>query len=1124
VSNPLFLVGPNQGYKQVGDAVAAIQAEVGQYLENDVEIRIVESGGYKPFRIDETIRTNAYSLTVGSGSGVEAIVSGKLSSDTNGAVIFSHNTNVLIKGLVFQDLRYGVLFQDNAHFGIVDKCRFHRCTNASIYATVCQGMSATNNEVHGSARGIGFLQCNGSYVVHNSIYTPPGATNAALALTLGVSPSEFFPEAAIEDRKIFVWNNNVYADGSLCLLLNAKDILEIDSNYNNFYAPGGKICRAVTPGKTHDSRGFRLPANEMVAVVNTDKTSLSTWRTYSNADSNSISVQPHFQQKDPTVESSTVSLQLKTVSTLFGRGSTAVPAPIWGNSSLKSTDLLTQNRGNPPAVGAYEKSLIPSIPDDENDDPVEQMDDTTGVDYTCGDRFSVLDLAVLRLAQQVPCWKPQVHRGYFFARDLPYYLYSQKKGVTLASITFDEFHLGLTPMETGQLVEVNGEELPSSNWNLNGSTLQVHHGGLDLDHLGGDVVFKGLYNDWNDDDTGFDLKEVRYEFRLKEGKRRYILSDTPVDAAPVVVTDDTVEAFTRLGTPPGQFRLGAVVEPWGREIEFRDSNLLDNPTFHYETETLPEDWELTGQVSLLSSYSQTGEDIYPYRGDNFASLTSSGWIGQTVSVDPNEEYHGSVYVSAPEGMTGEFVTSLIQYDYLQRELGESDIVTGQVESNMWFRAEVSYPTLNADAAYAMWKIEGTGPLFLDCPQFEMDSTSTPFNYLPRGADMTIEYETLDTRFYTIKDLDVSPFRNSMQNGFVHIPSVPARQFDTASPADATTLSDWRWSKGRTDVLPWARVGGVNKWRRVRGWDNDEVLKVSREASFGLVMQQPAHVELEPSLPIARQGSRGREFLAEVRNTADNPYAFEDISLSLRERQGEFPGWLARREYGYYTDLGQSITPEANERGEVIGRFIPPGPADVEHRWSVVTGQDNTTFVDLPYEVSKLNHGNPTLHDDFGILLQEDALTGERIIHARPEGAYSVYEFAGEYPVFGSLTIEESSDVTGWDYPLGESRNHLIDETEFFMNYETNRLALIGRGRKPVRATYLKRRSWALPEFPRRLFFENSLVGDLTGVMVRYDTRMQITVQAEGPEGMTQGRPVHRVADVIAQNPNRGDIR
>ena len=53
--------------------------------------------------------------------------------------------------------------------------------------------------------------------------------------------------------------------------------------------------------------------------------------------------------------------------------------------------------------------------------------------------------------------------------------------------------------------------------------------------------------------------------------------------------------------------------------------------------------------------------------------------------------------------------------------------------------------------------------------------------------------------------------------------------------------------------------------------------------------------------------------------------------------------------------------------------------------------------------------------------------------------------------------------------------------------------------------------------------DNSLIDDLTGVVVRYDAKMDLTTKAEGPDGMTLGRPVHRTVNIVAQNPHRGEV-
>lgn len=1107
MSNPLYLVGPNQGYKQVGDAITAIRREVEYKLVNDVEIRIVETGGYKPFKVP-TLRTSGYVLTIGAAPSIDAIISGKLAEDTTKGINLLWATGVTIRGLVIQDFNTGI-YASVLDDLTVEGCRIHRC-RVGIHANRVTKVTTANNEVHVSQTGISLQACDGQFVAHNSIYVRAGGH-------VGLSIYQRSADTTLDER-MYVWDNCIFADGATCIRSYRHQYDQFDSDWNNLYAPGGYVAYLYRGGRLYDKTTRKVISAGNTNIPQGYKT-LGDWQSLGH-DKNSKSVQPQYQVKEATEENASPNLQLKKTSVLIDAGKTIASGsgvPTWGDSSLTSLDLLRRTREDPPTIGAYE--LIAQA-DPGNNDPTSQ--DFTG-EMVCGDRVSVLDLAVLRLGQEVPCWKPQVHRGYFFGRDLPYYLYAGKEGVTLEDVAFTEFHMGVLPIFTGQEVEVNGVEIPPSNWNVHGSKLHVHHRGLGLDHLGGDVLVRAEYRDWNTDTSGFDIKPITYEFHLREGKQRYVLPNTPLDAGPVVVTDDTVNALNDISHLPQQFKVGDHVEPWGPELEFRNPNLLFNSAFHYQTSDLPDDWDTEGQVTSLSEYDQTGAaNVYPYHGDYFLQLDTGAQVSQVVPADPTVNYSETMYLAVPQGYTGEVVTHFTQLDALKRIIKSSQPVTGEITSSTWTRYEVQFSGFASDMAYLDVKIEGSGNLLLDAVQFE-NYTGTDYVHLPRSEDMTIEYETSDVRFYTIRDLDLSPFRNRMESGFLHIPAVPAHQFDTGAPTDATTLSDWRWTKGRTEVLPWARVGGMNKWRRMRGWDDSNELEVSRESAFGLELQQPADVQFEPGLPIARQGSVGSEFVAEIRNTADNPYAFEGIEISIKEKYGNFPGWLARREYGYYTHLGQHVEPLANERGEVIGRFIPPEHGEVEYRGTVETGGDNVAFLDMPYAVSHANHGNPTLHDELGLLLTEEIGTGEKVIHPRPEGEYSIYEMEGEYPYFGTMTVVESDGTTGWGYPMGESQSHYIDDTEFFMNYKANRVALFGRGRQPIRVTYSRRQTWTRPDYPRRIYMDNSLIDALTGVVVRYDAKMDLTTKADGPDGMTRGRPVHRTVDIIAQNPHRGEV-
>ena len=125
MSNPLYLVGPNQGYKQVQDALWALSQEVGYSLVNDVEIRVVESGAYKPFKIF-TLRKTSYTLTIGAAPGVDAVISGKVAESKGTGIRLQWCSGVTIRRLIIQDFTYGIYGNSSTHYLTVDGCRIHR--------------------------------------------------------------------------------------------------------------------------------------------------------------------------------------------------------------------------------------------------------------------------------------------------------------------------------------------------------------------------------------------------------------------------------------------------------------------------------------------------------------------------------------------------------------------------------------------------------------------------------------------------------------------------------------------------------------------------------------------------------------------------------------------------------------------------------------------------------------------------------------------------------------------------------------------------------------------------------------------------------------------------------------
>ena len=1138
----LYLVGTNQAYKQPEDAINALVRDQGSVkFALPQEIRFVESGGYRPFIVDRTLRPGSLGLTIGAAPGVSAVIDGALKPSASAAVLVQdHVTNVHLRSLVTRGTEYGVSFMHNADEGVVEGVRCIGHSGWGIHSWSCSRMTVVDCEVWGCRIGIGLHANRGCLVAHNSIYSAPGAGTGVHCGVLLSHEGDMR-----EDENLF--NNAIYADGTVCIWILGEDLKDLVSDGNCLYAPGGSIGYIWYPQKT-------TPTRVIPARAGLDR-SLASWRNRTGQDLNSIQAPPGFQRIRPDTSGPAISLAPLATSPLLKKGlhlptlrvtrsyteighwiEEKQPAiPSWTSSSYLSDDVRGAARGLLPSIGAYERPVQQDDP--RNDDPDKQPDDTdTGTlpEAECGDRVSIIDRGVLQEKRRVPCWNPEIHRGYFWVRDMPYYLYAEKEGVTLGDITFSEFDLDVDPEDTGLEVSVGTAAIPSSRWDKHGPRIRIHHKDLEVGHLGDNAVVRGTYLEWDTGIDGFLSKDIRYEFPLAEARRRYILPSVPADAGPVVVTDDTVNPMNDQTHLPAQFRLGAAVPPWGPEVVFRNPNLLRNSAFHYATSGLPDDWEHdTGAAGpdMLDVLPQADAyDIHPFHGDFFLNLESDQWVKQVVRIDRMKAHVLSFHVAAESGKTGEYEAYVDEFDHMKRRLrtgaaflaGSIEPDTGIDASGPWERVHARIPDPDTGTAYVEVRIAGRD-LLLDAVQLEEGTGTTPYVHLPRGEDMTIEYETSDRRFHRVDDLDLSPFRNRMPEGFLHIPAVPARQFDPDAPVDATTVSDWRWPEGRTRHLPWAKAHGMNKWRRVRRWETGNRLRISGEAAFGLRVRQPRVVLVVPDVPVARQGSRGVEVVAEVRNEADNPYAFERVNLSVKETHGRYPGRLARRTYGYFTHLGTEISPESNNRGEVAARYIPPWAEDVEYRGPVPVPRQGVAYVDVPYRVDKTNHGNISLHDRFGTLVD---VTGEDVTEGanpRVEGDYSVYDLA-DRPHFASLTVRESDGDTGWGYPLEETRNALMSEAEYFVNYGTNRVVLSGR-RRPIRASFNRRLLWTDRQFPRRVYIDVSALDGLTGEMViRYDAEVEMTVRADKPAGITRGSPVHRTIPVVVQNPHRGDIR
>jgi hypothetical protein len=658
---------------------------------------------------------------------------------------------------------------------------------------------------------------------------------------------------------------------------------------------------------------------------------------------------------------------------------------------------------------------------------------------------------------------------------------------------------------------VSGKLIPDENWDLAGKHLEVHHKELGIGSLGADITIEGIWNDWNTGNNSFQQKTFRHVAKMIDGTQRYVLPGGIEDAGPVIVTDDTIDRINDKDLLSQQFRVtGTTV----LDIEFKHPNKLLNPTFHYDLE----DWESTGATPITSTGS-----LNPLVGDGMAVL---GELAQQTRVDEGQEYTLSAYAAT---MTGSYNLDFTPtyYDALNRAL-DTGSATSQLVDTDWTRYSFSISEVPTGATSVHLSLATTGELILDCVQFEEGDLS-PFSHLPRGDDMTVEYETGAGGWYQVGDLNLAPVRNSMHSGFIHIPAVSAHQWDTGALLDTTTLNDWRWAWGRTDLLPWAKTHGINKWRRVTAFDEESPLVPTDELAYGLPVASPSTVVPEPGLPLARQSTDGIEFALEVRDTNRNPYSFEDMYLQTYEEQGAFPGYLAFRQMGRYTQLGQTISPETDPKGQVTARFIPPLDSDIEFRGDKPEIVDPPTgrasgYISTRYTVNPTNHGNVSVLDQFETLITGQLGVTETRLLPRHEGAYSVYDLPGEYPVIGTITVQEEDSTGGLGYPLEESRNPLLEDSQFFVGYEEGRLSLKG-SRKPVHTAYRRRLTWLEPTQPTRVHIDQEILDAFTGDMVvRYDAKIKIAAQAAAPTGLSEGSVAWKVFDAVAQNPHRGEVR
>lgn len=1150
----LYLVGHDQQYKQVGEALAQLRADQGiSAFTAAQEIRIVRSGVYEPFAVgaSQLIPNGSSRLKFTVADGVNATVSGRVAPDRGhfGASVDTPYTD--IDGIRFRDFQKGIVYGPSASYGRVMNTRVENCSNAGIWLDGVTETLVLNNALVDNDIGLGVTRGKQIVAVFNTIFQRQGKD-------VGV----FFD---IEDQgKLYLWSNILSCIGGACLRFFRRDVENrLQANWNNYWAPGGNVVEILE----------NFGDSSLLTEVRSD---YESWKRFMAGDEESMSTDPVFVNPRSTEQNPDIDVRLASASPL-SRGSIAwgespqtaqLLLPSWVDSTLLKKDKDSNDRGAISSrtiqiddrtlvvdylypvttIGAFDILAEPSF----YNAPVFTDEEETPV-VTTGVRRSVVQRSAGAYAKEVECWSPRVHRGYFWVRDREYYLYSEKRGCTLQDISRTFWTTSVNLIGSTVEVSIGSTSVAQDSWDIHGDQFVLHHKGLELTSMDDQVKVTGEYDEWSQTKQGFNRKKITLYLRLRDGETRYVLPETPKDSGPFIVTDDTIGRMNDRSFIPQQCRLkGSTIPGEEMELEFLHNNLLLNGDFHYG-DSCAGNWEVKGISS--TQLTKSGQR-WPLRGDHMVQLTggpnTGAYVGQQVRIDPDDSYFFSVYCGG-----GNLLFKALFLDAFNREItgyahqvvltattgwhrvgarltnATPDLTnTGAADVTAWFtEADIAMPT----GAHSVLLQLSSDQAIVDCAQFEQGFQPSKFSSLPRGPDLTVEYEKGEGRFYEIEDLTLAAVRNPMHAGFLYIGAVPARQFDIGAPVNATTLGDWRWGTGRTDVLPWAKVHGINKLARVVAWNELDELQSPREISPGLPVPNPSEIEMDPGQLVARQGNSGEYSVVEVRDDQGNPYAFERVQLDLYCDNGAFPGYLSLSRWGLPTNLGQSIIGRTNERGQLSVRFIPPNPDQIEFRGTkpAATEQFSTgdtvlyesAFLDLPYPVNEENHGNPTIHQEDGGLVSIEGVTTAMRVFPVSEDGNATYHLTGYYPVPNTMVFQLESPTGGLSYPFGETYNEIPGVAEFKTNYEQGKLSIKGTTRQPARIVMKTRTVWRDPKFPNRLYFDSRYLAEVTGdIVVRYDSFARLQVRALPPEGLDTGTDAWREFDgMIMQNPHRGEV-
>lgn len=1184
-----YLVGPSRNYPTVNDALLALM-EDGPELTTDVEITIAESGVYPPFSIPDGLRPSSLArLTIKADVGVVPVVdyrpflSSPYVNDIGyGGILFHSGTKyVTLQGLHIRKASVGIYIPQDCDNIEIDRCLVYSCTKG-VYANLCREL-AISNSIFGdcSEYCIALNQVKNAAIVHSTLFNQQTDRPAFNLLHFQPWAKTVAGDPYGTTGLLYLYKNIFVARSGFAVECYRKDLDKIRSDLNVWWVPNAILDPSVTQttglAKVLEITAGGTSTEYIPALAPTlDTDDGSSWQSRTSQDMRSVSDDPVFRSSDPATAS--------TADSPFGRPSTFVTSiylspnmavddedllPSFFRQSLLLEDFEQTSRLERATNGALQVEGVSSIDFDPYDD---SFSDPTGEATSC--QPDIASVAIETFKRAVPVWNLSLKPGPFFVRDQGFWLYGQKRAVTLAQAQRTKFALATLLVPDSVSVSVNGVDVTSTaRWDIEGYTFVLYHNGLDIE-FGTDVEIVGQTRVWDQATLGFTLADSTHRLKIRSGVSECVLPSVPTPGAPIVVTDDLLRPLDSLDLAQ-EFRVDRDPDTGDVLLEFGGArNHWANPDFAYVDESttellpfglfgaMPLEHEQNGNIAVLGFTAPTGEllELVPLRAGRVLAYgdedPTSQWVAQHLPFVPDGPWVLSLYAGSLTEQTGDLQIGVTWFDRNYDQLGDEEVFDFDVAPGsesvefqrfglgLWTEADATpgRPALTTylagaatgepheDTHYARIRISGR-MIAIDAVQLERGFRPTAFTRIPRGDDLTIEYEEGDGILCRVKDFNLQPVRSAAGTGFLSIIPVPARQWDLSAPAGTTTLSDYRWPWGRLNLLPWAKTSGFNKYRGVAWFSTTDRRKQPEPIALDGAIGYPSKIGTTPGSITAVQGGIGVTFGVEVTDQIGNPVAFGDLRATVSDPTGEYPGDLMLREWGLPIALGPSIVEALDEAGSMSLSWLPPGYEDVQYAGAIPAIEDSTSefgglgagFVRTRYRPHRLNHANARLFDasDYEIAPTGEPVTGE-FFGSYSEDTDITTISLSRAAMPGTVSVFAGVDED-FDTPLAEvwSSPPLLDR-QFDVDYESGLIEIRGYWEKPFLVVYSPLRLWTHPVYDRRVYISADALDEVTTeqIFVRYDAEIDVYLEALPPRGFYTHDPLGYRVSAIAQHPFR----